>query len=76
MDKKALPSLDLPKIRKNKDIEMYVIFYLVFQLMLDVLEHALIVRLYLPEVNFFLMPLKPSLPELAALLSKELKKFG
>jgi hypothetical protein len=31
MDKKALPSLDLPKIRKNKDIEMYIYFYLVFQ---------------------------------------------
>jgi len=26
MEKKDLPSLDLPKIRKNKDIEMYFIF--------------------------------------------------
>lgn len=25
MTKKALPSLDLPKIRKNKDIEMYLL---------------------------------------------------
>lgn len=35
MENKGLPSLDLPKIRKNKDIEMYNQSYLVFQLMQD-----------------------------------------
>ena len=35
LGKKELPSLDLPKIRKNKDIEMYHWCYSVSQSMLD-----------------------------------------
>jgi len=49
MTKKELPSLDLPKIRKNKDIEMYVFSHLVSPSTLVVLELAPIVRLSLPE---------------------------
>jgi hypothetical protein len=60
MEKKDLPSLDLPKIRKNKDIEMYFIFIknIVLQLMPDVLDHVRIVRQFLPEENFFHTHLK------------------
>lgn len=55
MDKKALPSLDLPKIRKNKDIEMYIKFNIAFQLMQAVWELVLIAKQYLQEANSFLM---------------------
>ncbi len=55
MDKKALPSLDLPKIRKNKDIEMYIKFNIAFQLMQAVWELVLIVKQYLREANSFHM---------------------
>ena len=76
MDKKALPSLDLPKIRKNKDIEMYFSFYLVFLLMLAVWEHVHIVKLCLLEENFFHMLLMQSPQEFQQLFQKVLRKFG